>query len=124
MTEFLRDGPNIPQDQSQNDPGKTESHTTGKAGGGTGLITWIILDTINSRRHVGTADRALAAQANKVVRVVVRKSQNFVRHDVADIDDQISFPVDQHGVQTDRNLPVGRAACCFFDNGGGDDANG
>ena len=51
-----------------------------------------------------------AGQADEVVLVVIGKAEDFVRHDVADVDDQVPGLFHQHAVEHDRDRPIGHAA--------------
>ena len=69
--------------------------------------------------HVGGADQVLAAQADEVVLVVVGEAEHFVRHDVADVDDQVPRLFHQHAIEHNRDRPIGRAAGGFVDDPAG-----
>ncbi|MPN08438.1 hypothetical protein SDC9_155720 [bioreactor metagenome] len=49
----------------------------------------VVLDPAAGGHHVGGADHRFAAEADEVVLVVIGEPQHFVRHHMADIDDQI-----------------------------------
>ena len=73
---------------------------------------------------MGGADEVLAAEADEVVLVVVGEAEHFVRHDVADVDDQVPGLLHQHRVERDRDRPVGGALADVLDEVGGNFADG
>ncbi len=62
-----------------------------------------------------SADQFLARQADEIIFIVIGESQHLVRHDVADVDDQIPRLLHQHSIQHNRHRPVGSALGGFFD---------
>ncbi len=49
---------------------------------------------------------SLATKANKIVFVVICKTEHFVRNNVTDVNDQVPFFLHGHRVQVDRNFPI------------------
>ena len=71
-------------------------------------IAEVVLDAARGGSHVGGTNQILAAQADEIVLVVVGKAEHLVRHDVADVDDQVPRLFHQHAVEHDRHRPVGQ----------------
>ena len=60
------------------------------------------------------ADRFLAAEADEIIFIMVREAEDLVRHDMADVDDQVPRLFDQRAVEINGDFPVGFAARRFF----------
>ena len=60
------------------------------------------------------ADQIFPTQTNKIVLIVIRETKHFVRNDMPHIDDEVPILFHQHGVERDRNWPIGDASGYFF----------
>lgn len=87
-------------------------------------IAEIVFDAVAGGGDVRGADGFLAAEADKIIFVVVGEAEDFVGDDVANIDDEIPGLVNEGRVQMHGDFPVGTSAGGFGNAVGGDDAHG
>jgi hypothetical protein len=79
-------------------------------------VAEVVFDTARGGHHVGGADEFFPAEVNKIVLVVIGKSQHLVRHDVPDVDHQVPRLFHQHPVEYDRQRPIGQPVGLLIDH--------
>ena len=62
-----------------------------------------------------SADQIFAGQTDEIILVVVGETKHFVRHDVADVDDEVPLLFHQHAIECDWHCPIGGAFADLID---------